>query len=165
MQVVPVMPVCRIGRPFALALAIFSTCSTVVRMAMADGAAFPVGCACGGPSAPSNNYCYEVCPSIIEGDCSGGVVGAKCGAGNVGECWSGSPNCRPDAEASSTDAGAGLLYCQMYENCAGDDASGGCKLGAGDTRTNRQVGLPAVLMVSGIVLLAIDRRHRRRHRH
>jgi hypothetical protein len=146
----------------AVTLAVALTCSTVGRSAMADGTAFPfpVGCQCGGPSRP---YCHEICPNIIEGDCSAGNVGSKCGANDVGECWGGTPNCRPkDAGTSKTDAGAYILYCQVYENCAMDD-EGGCSIAADESAARGAAGLPALFIVSGMLLLMVDRR-RRRHR-
>jgi hypothetical protein len=149
----------RFALQLALVLATLSACSTVVRITKADG--FPGGCQCGGPSQP---YCREMCPKIIEGDCSLGLVGAKCGASDLGECWPGTPDCRPkDAGTSKTDAGVAILYCQAYDNCLLDDAAGGCSVGE-EGVARRQVGMPAVLIAGGILVLAIDRR-RRRHRH
>jgi hypothetical protein len=139
----------------ALALMMFSICSTVVPLARADSA-----CNCGGSSLPS---CREICPTIIDGDCSGGVVGAKCGANDFGECWPGKSGCPPRAAGTkNADAGMAMLNCQVYEDCALDASAGGCRLGADEASTRRQVALPAVLIASGILLLIVERRYRRR---
>jgi hypothetical protein len=155
---------CRLILRMALVLTTLLTSATLARIALADGAIFPVpgGCQCGGPSRP---YCREVCPSIIEGDCSSGVEGTKCGVSDLGECWPGTPDCRPkDAGTSKTDAGRPILYCQMYENCAMDD-EGGCRIGTENVSARQRiVGLPGALIVSGVLFLAFDHRRRTRHR-
>ena len=131
-----------------LQLAFLALCiaSTMSKLALADSA-------CGE---------WSPCPELAEGDCAGADAGAPCGDG--GE------TCRPTRQGCGLfvkdDGGRALYYCTKPPGPpppCGDD--GGCTVASDSARAARAFGFPSALVAAGTVLLAIDRRRRRRGRY
>jgi hypothetical protein len=147
---------------FAVIFATVFAWSTVARLALAD----VVGPgSCGGGSA-TQEMCHQQCRLIpVPGDCSESDGGPdRCGTDPESACLPIPDTCMIELGdggllPDKTDAGAPILYCMEPRRC-GDEVDGGCTIGTDDPRHGPS-GLPAVLVMSGILFLAVDRRRRR----